>query len=294
MAEHNTGRLPELREFLREQRREWPLLGENTRRCEQAEVREVTAGGRRWEVQLNEARAVSTGADVSAAAIAARPCFLCAKNRPREQRQINDWWEGYSVLANPYPVVPGHLVIASTNHEPQEFTPQRAADMWRMAQEMPGYAVIFNGPRSGASAPDHFHFQAVEATRLPLTKWVEGDESPLPFRALTYECATADEASAIGLENIGEDFNAIAWRKRRYPSDAGEYEENVTFVLIPRRAHRPDFYGRGEGQMLISPGTIDLAGHIVLPRREDFERIDADVILRTLNQTCFTPATIEP
>lgn len=294
MASDMTDRL---NAFFDQQMEQWPLLAENTRRCGRMPVKRLAVGGDVvWRVQLNEAREVSTGADVSAEAIAARRCFLCRENRPQQQGQIDDLLPGYSVLANPYPIVPGHLVIASQRHEPQLFTPQRASDLFRLCEALPGHTAIFNGPRSGASAPDHFHFQAVPKGSLPLEDWVEDkSDVPVPYRHRVWHFSTPRqaaetlEAELAASRREGWDFNMVAWRTCAHNQSAVETHDQpaVVMVMIPRRAHRPDFYGTGEGQMLVSPGAIDLSGVIVLPRRRDFDRITSADISETLRQTCF-------
>lgn len=69
---------------------------------------------------FNPERVRSTAAKVDAASVAARPCFLCARNRPAEQLVqpgLHDL--GYDILVNPYPILSPHYTIVARAHEPQ-------------------------------------------------------------------------------------------------------------------------------------------------------------------------------
>ena len=146
--------------FINDQLSQWPLACENFRALRNVNIHEVEVGGLKVQVQFNPARIRSSSANVSADAIKARKCFLCRDNRPDEQIYMR--FEGrkskkYDILVNPYPIFPGHLVIASDRHVNQAIW-NRYVDMLDMARAFPGYALFYNGPCCGASAPDHFHF----------------------------------------------------------------------------------------------------------------------------------------
>lgn len=151
--------------FITAQRAEWPLAARNFDALDGVEVRSIAMPGMDIKVQFNPARIVSSGAKVDARSLAERPCFLCGKNRPAEQRGID--WRGYTVLVNPFPIFPRHLTIPAVGHTPQRIQ-GRVADMLALAAELPGYTVFYNGPRCGASAPDHMHFQAGNSDFLPI------------------------------------------------------------------------------------------------------------------------------
>ena len=268
--------------FLAGQLRQWPMAEANFRALESVAVRRCGPAGMR--VQFNPARAISTGARVDAASIKARPCFLCAANRPQEQ--IADWrFAGYELLVNPFPIFREHFTIAA-----RELTPQliagRAGHMCAIAGEMPGYAVFYNGARCGASAPDHFHFQAVPADALPFLA-----ARSFPFKVFTFSVSSGADADTA----MSKVLDAVS----RLPGQpaCGEPMVNilavaagsgtVEFTVIPRRAHRPDFYGTGTGQMLVSPASVDLAGVMIVPREEDFGRLDDALASRILEQVCY-------
>ena len=211
---------------------------------------------------------MAAGAKVADGKAGPRPCFLCKANRPAEQ--LSFWLDhGYELLVNPFPIFPVHFTIPALDHTPQQLIScgraERMAHMAEFAMNLPGLALFYNGARCGASAPDHFHFQAVEASRMPLLDWAT-DGRQLPFKVINFS-ATAAEAEAKLLE-------AIAPLPRRTGGD----EPDINVIC------------RAEGQILVSPASVDLAGTIILPRPEDFhtaftpERLEA-----LLAQTVFPP-----
>jgi hypothetical protein len=251
----------------------------------------------RIEVQFNPDRIHSTTAPLDPGA---RPCFLCAANRPPEQQAVR--WRGYEVLVNPFPIFDPHLVVASGAHVPQ-FLTGKIGDMLALASDLPDFAVTFNGARAGASAPDHFHFQAVEKSILPsiseLTKWknrhtLYNKSTGLPVwaadgylrPAIVVGGANADATAQMAervltlLKEILHEpdeaqVNALAWH------GSGRY----TVVFFPRTAHRPREYDAPEGtRFLFSPGAAELAGVVVTVREEDFQRADAPLLMRLFSQ----------
>lgn len=231
-------------------------------------------------VMHNPARILSTAAKVDKASIAARRCFLCDENRPPQQSHID--WNGYRVLVNPYPILPCHLTITAGVHRPQSIY-GAIGDMVQLSGMLPDFAIFYNGPACGASAPDHFHFQAVKKNNLPMF-----GATALPFGSIKI---TGDKATQQYVDAV----------LSKLPKSDGETEPKVNIfctvengtpeiTVIPRRRHRPDFYG--EDGMLISPASIDLAGVIVAPRRQDYESIDAATIENIYSQLCFSQSEI--
>ena len=150
-----------------DQLRDWEEVRLRTMSLRDVKIKDVTVDGIPWRVQFNPARVVSTGAKVDKASIAARPCFLCRDNRPQCQH-IHQWGD-YEILVNPFPIFPGHLTIASCHHEPQSVN-GHVGDMLRLACDLEGYTVFYNGPQCGASAPDHLQFQAGPSEYMPLDR----------------------------------------------------------------------------------------------------------------------------
>ncbi len=228
----------DIQEFVERQLGCWPAAAERFAALAGVVTKTVRLprSGADYRVQFNPARAVSTRAKVDAASIAARPCFLCSKNRPAEQTSLD--WEDLEILVNPFPIFPGHLTIAAREHQPQTLS-GREEQMRRLSRALPGYTVFFNGASAGASAPDHFHFQAVPSKFMSLSGLFE-----------TFE--PADE----GAEASDPMINAVCTDGR------------LTF--IPRRKHRPDCYD----SLAVSPAAIDLCGTLIAVRREDFDALD--------------------
>lgn len=264
--------------FFRHQLSVWPLAASNYAALSGCVTRHTGPGA--MHLQFNPARAVSTGARVDAAALKARPCFLCAANRPAEQT-ADFRFPDYELLVNPFPIFRRHFTIASLNHEPQAVAGY-GDDMYRMATGMPGYAVFYNGPRCGASAPDHRHFQAVPACELPFLA------SGFPFRTIEFNASDAESARRM-LDDTLASLPGEAGEEPMVNILAAASADNITvrFIVIPRRAHRPTCYGTGDGEHLVSPASVDLAGMMITPRRHDYDTLTGDDIAEIIAQVCY-------
>lgn len=279
----------------------WPLASRNFAALAGVKVRDIRVGECTVRVQFNPARIVSTGAKVDTASLKARPCFLCAANRPAEQEGVS-WGDGrYEILVNPFPIFPRHLTIPATDHCPQRIA-GRVADMVRLALELPGYTVFYNGPRCGASAPDHCHFQAGNSDFLGLDDWLrharldvvaEFDDAVLSrSHGLPVNVFVIDADSPQGAARM---FDLLV---KAMPLAEGDEEpmmnvlchaiddSRVRLAVIPRRRHRPTFYGDAEGLMLVSPASVDLAGVVITPLERDFDAMDATWLRQIFEQTC--------
>ena len=287
--------------FITAQRAEWPLAARNFAALDGVEVRSIAMPGMDIKVQFNPARIVSRGAKVDARSLAERPCFLCDKNRPAEQRGID--WRGYTVLVNPFPIFPRHLTIPTVGHTPQRIQ-GRVADMLALAAELPGYTVFYNGPRCGASAPDHMHFQAGNSDFLPI--WQALDAAPLRTVADDGAGTRLSVCTALPVNVFVVDAATPEAGERMFDRlyrvlPEGEEEPMMNLlaagsrlVVVPRKRHRPSFYGtEGEGCMLLSPASVDMGGAFITPRREDFDRLDAQLLARVFDELCLDTEQIE-
>ena len=155
----------QVNELFEQQLSVWEMARNNFEGLKTVQIREFNFDGFGVKVQFNPARMVSSGAKVDAKTIARRKCFLCAANRPEMQRGIE--WRDYDILINPFPIFPRHLTIPRREHVDQQLVPY-ISDMFDLARELPDFVVFYNGPKCGASAPDHMHFQAGNADFLPL------------------------------------------------------------------------------------------------------------------------------
>ena len=256
-------------------------------------------------VQYNPARMVSTGAKIDAHTLAQRPCFLCASNRPKEQltKRLDD---DFCLLVNPFPILPVHFTIPALRHEPQAIL-SHYGEVHKLLSRYKALMVFYNGPKCGASAPDHQHLQAGESGLVPLQReWKRMQKSLEPIVTLNEDndvCLLRDfvvpalvirSTSAETDEKLfhlvykclplrdGETepmMNIVAWREgRQYIS-----------VVIPREKHRPDCYSdEGEKRLLVSPGALDMSGLLIVPREEDFNKLtetQAETILKECGVT---------
>lgn len=282
------------------QMRDWPLAAKNFADLARVEVRTFAFDGFSVRVQCNPARMVSSAAKVDAAAIAARPCFLCAHNRPSEQAAVacGDW----EVLVNPFPIFPQHFTLAHKQHQPQEIA-VHIADFLDFTRCLPDYVVFYNGPRCGASAPDHLHFQAGTKAFLPLI----GDYFRLKAaRARLVETTGSAHTFALDgylrtvfcIEGKRDDALQVAFLKL-YNTLLSEplvepmmnlvacREQECTYLFVlPRRAFRPWQYAaeNAENQLLVSPAAVEMAGVFVTPNPAHFAKITADDIVDIFDQ----------
>ena len=242
------------------------------------------------KVQWNPARIVSTGAKIDKKTLGDRPCFLCDKNRPKDQisKQID---ERFLLLVNPFPILPVHFTIPARKHQPQSIY-KNYGEMHRFLSLHSELMVFYNGPKCGASAPDHLHFQAGTSGILPLqANWqrlsrnltdiisLNDDEKialihdfVVPAFVIISKSEDSDEALFHRLYKSmpvrGDEtepmMNIIAWRKG---------DEYIS-VVIPREKHRPEaYFAEGDAQMMVSPGALDMSGLIITPREEDFRKL---------------------
>lgn len=184
--------------FVLDQLSVWPMAASNFRDLKNVEIRSLEVGGLEVRLQHNPARIRSSAAKVDKASLQARKCFLCSENRPQEQ--ISMEFEGrkgrkYNILINPYPIFPEHLVIARNTHVPQSIW-HRLPDMTDLARHHPSFTIFYNGPKCGASAPDHFHFQACPRGLMPLEndidRLLDEKKAGKPAETLTYLTSVQD------------------------------------------------------------------------------------------------------
>lgn len=285
----------DLEQFFDRQMRDWPLAAKNFDDLKRVQVRSFQFDGFAVRVQFNAARAVSSCAKTDAASIAARPCFLCTQNRPAEQAAIDcgDW----QALVNPFPIFPKHFTIVHKQHQPQDFA-QHIADFLQFTHNLPDYVVFYNGPRCGASAPDHLHFQAGNRDFLPLVgdyfrlkseraRQVDRIGSASVFALDDYLrtvfCIEGKRADAVQVAFLNLYNNLIEEPLVEPMMNIVGCFENDTFYLfvMPRKAFRPWQYSAEdpERQLLISPAAVEMAGVFVTPVLEHFQRITADDVV---------------
>lgn len=281
-------------------------------------IKSVSIGQMEFRVQFNAARIRSSAAKTDAFSIAHRRCFLCKENRPPTQPS-KDWKGKYEILENPFPIFPQHLTIPTYEHTPQQLQ-GRYADMLDLAERMPQFTVFFNGPRCGASAPDHMHFQAGSRRFMPIEEqWQEriGEHLAVEGKARLHLMIHDPRNTLLMIADEKKDAVVLFERLMQVlstktssptltetPSNLeGEpmvnvltyYEGGQWFTFIfPRTKHRPScYFAEGGEQMIISPASVDLGGVFITVREEDFERLNATTIEHILHEVCWQDTDIE-
>ena len=279
----------------------WSDADRRYRDLRRVETRELPVGASTIVAQWNPARIVSTGAKMDSKTLGERPCFLCDENRPGEQmrRIVDNKWE---LLVNPFPILPMHFTIPSLKHRPQSVK-DSIGELYRLLTDFPELLVFYNGPKSGASAPDHNHLQAGTSGVVPLQKsWQRlsrdlttvvslSDDADIsviddyPCPALLVRSTTKEAGDRLfrhvyaALPQREDEtepmMNVLGWRRD------GEY----LLVVIPRDKHRPDCYtAEGDQQFIVSPGSLDMAGLMITPREEDFRRLTPELAVSILRE----------
>ncbi len=282
--------------LIEHQKQTWPLLNEGYRSLEAIETKSFQVRESSVVVQHNPARRRSTAARVDRAAVEARGCFLCSDALPPEEKGIA--YGDLMILCNPFPVLDEHLSIVDRRHTEQKIA-GNVETLLSLARDLgPQFFVLYNGPQCGASAPDHLHFQACSREILPIERDLGADEP-----SATEDCAVcaesrnnfelftlADCARSVVIFRGNRGETVAAWIYKTLAALAGDWNSEPmvnliathdpagwTVYLFPRARHRPYcFYAEGEEQLMISPGAIDMAGVVVVPERDHFERVTAE------------------
>ncbi len=301
----------------------WKEAQERYEKLANVVTAEMETNGCKLVAQYNPARIVSTGAKVDAESIKQRPCFLCEVNRPAEQIS-SPLLKKYYLLLNPNPILPKHFTIPLRHHRKQQVF-DYYEDMMEITSQLKEMFVFYNGPKCGASAPDHMHFQAGSRGVVPLERdwnklykpnlsriWPISEEEYLEavkmdmvadstgvFSLRNYLCpgiviiTRTPHANKVLFEKvyrslpINEDeyepmMNIMAWSQ----SNAADGYERIVSVILPRTKHRPDCYFKeGKEQVMVSPGSLDMGGMIITPRKEDFDQMNAE-LAKSIIQEC--------
>lgn len=285
----------------------WETARNNYKALEGVRVKTLETGGVSYKVQFNPARIASSGAKVDAKSIKERKCFLCPAHLPEVQKGIV-FKEHYQILVNPFPIFPRHLTIPEMAHIDQRIG-ERFGDMLDLAKELTDFTVFYNGPKCGASAPDHAHFQAGNKGFMPIEQdWkaqVAGVVGELGTAQLLY---LNDAPRSTLVIRSSEKEDAVRLFKCVYgnlPVKEGETEpmmnvlamyedEGWTVFVFPRAKHRPSCYtAEGEAQLLSSPASVDLGGVFITPVEKDFNKITAEDLKQILSEVCLSADDFE-
>lgn len=303
--------------FVGEQCASWEVARNNFEALGKIQTRELNIGENETvRLQYNPARIVSTTAKIDEYSLQNRPCFLCPSNRPPQQAAI-PFGNDYEILVNPYPILPFHLTIPTANHTPQRIA-RRMGTLFQLSHCLNEFIVFYNGPRCGASAPDHAHFQAGAKGYLPMetedrfTKkktlaplicsYQSAGLRAYPFCSRPFfEIRSAEEIESIYLFSL-----VLQVLQQNAPPGAGQDEEPMMNLLawnqkgesilriFPRRQHRPSCYSAPEGgRILISPGALDMGGLMAVSRKSDFESLTSRSLEAIFAEVCISPEQME-
>jgi hypothetical protein len=296
------------RGLLLQQRGVWDLLRTGYDSLQTVRTRAFEFDGFQIKVQFNPGRMTSTAAKVDPHSIRERKCFLCTENLPPAQRGIRCDGE-YLVLCNPFPIFPEHFTIASLHHTPQVIRTSFGAFLGLTRDLGSRYTVFYNGPRCGASAPDHLHFQAGNRSFLPIDaefaavkergagRLFESDSLRVSTIEKCLRHVIAFESADAGV--LGRAFDTLYGILQEGATEGEEPMLNVLgfytngewqVLVFPRAKHRPSFYFKeGDDKLLISPAAVELGGICTTPREQDFERVTRENILQLYDEVCAPP-----
>lgn len=290
-------------QFIIEQLNKWPLAAKNYNDLQDVKVRELLIGSNLFKLQLNPHRVVSSGAKVDVKSIQERPCFLCHQNRPKEQIEINLENE-MTFLVNPFPIFKEHFTIPSDSHTLQEITPHLEKGL-QMALELPKLVFFYNGAKCGASAPDHFHYQAGNRGFLPLEIKISSEKN---VGNLLFDTSQNTKCNAVkdGIRNYliftGEnlvELSEIISKIIQIHQDKSTEEprlnllfwsdnRKITVVYLPRETHRPNQYtAEGVDNIMFSPAAVEMGGVCIFARQEDYNKMTEALLQDMLKQVTF-------
>ncbi len=295
--------MKQIQQLFDEQLATWELARNNYQALKQVRVKELEVESTRYKVQFNPTRMASSSAKVDSQSLQERKCFLCAGNLPAEQRGIS-FKDHYTILVNPFPIFPKHLTIPDTEHTPQRIR-VRMADMLDLAAYANEYVIFYNGPKCGASAPDHAHFQAGSKGFLPIElDWRDNAGRVMDFRSATLWRLDDAYSPTLVIESpdrwdAAELFDFIYECMEIQPSEEEPMMNLLTWVnvegnwvvcIFPRAKHRPScYFAEGEANILISPGSVDMGGVFITPREEDFAKLTSADMAGILKEVCLSP-----
>jgi glycosyltransferase involved in cell wall biosynthesis len=287
--------------LLSEQKETWQGLKQGYESLSETMAREIICSGFSVHILHNPGRIRSTLADIAEKSINKRPCFLCLNNLPENQKGVL-YHREFLVLCNPMPVFSGHLTIAHLIHQPQSITEHIDVFLHLMTDFGSRWSMLYNGPKCGASAPDHLHFQAIPSGNLPIEKEIMDEDKRI--RIAHIDSVRISRAHGLGRELIileGDDpagvadiFKRIGSGLRKVFNTDNEPMMNIIgshdggnwrLLVFPRAKHRPDvFFKEGDARITVSPAVIEMGGVMITPVEKDFERIDASIAEEIFNE----------
>ena len=285
--------------FVHDQLSVWPAVAAKYRNLKGARTRTLPFGGILVTLQSNPGRVP----------VFDHGCPLCEENYLEHQHTLP--FEGrkgrkYNILVNRAPIFPNHLVITRDIHAPQTIW-HRFPDMLDLAAYLENYIVFYNSPNSGTTVPGHAHFQACPKGYMPLERAAErllrGAKAGQASEEMEFIASVRDaqlyhykrfhrgifllraqtaksmaklfyrllDCMNLVAEETEPRFNAYAY------CSEGEFRAVVT---LRGASHPRCYFAIGEERFSILPGAADMAGFVVVPRPEDFDRLTPEVLER--------------
>lgn len=280
------------------QKDQWSMLAAGFKSLETIKSKSFQFDGFKIKAQFNAGRMTSTSAKVDAKSISERKCFLCAENLPEKQKGIL-YNNKYIILCNPFPIFPTHFTLTYKEHQPQRII-NTFSDLLDLSKDLSKhYSVIYNGPRCGASAPDHLHFQAGNKFFMQIDDefhQIKNEYGKEMFEENNLSVFAIDDGlrKFVTIESLDKDLVINTFNKfyKVYSDLMNEeqepminllsfYEEEYGWrvIIFLRAKHRPEIYfAEDQEKMLVSPAAIDLGGVVIFPREEDFNHITKEMI----------------
>lgn len=296
--------------FIHQQCATWPTLRQAREALKRSLIRKIFLSDLEVYVQNMPHRLKSSSSRVDKKSVEERPCFLCSENLYPNQKGL-PYKKKWLILNNPSPIFLDHLVVSHQDHHPQ-LVSRTLRTMISFVENMDfSFSVFYNGPACGASAPDHLHFQACPEGSMPITRQL----THLIFNPKNGLFLKPIEKSKTGTSFIGSVDNrgfflcmtpdsnflynrltsVITFLKNKF-NDPQEPLMNLIIsgigpkylgILLPRKVHRPAcYYNEGKERILVSPGAVDVAGLVILPRKRDYERITRENLLKIFYEVC--------
>lgn len=309
--EINNSLSQQVNQLIKEQKENWEVARTNYAGLENVESKTFQFDGFKVIAQFNPVRIRSSGAKLDAKTISERPCFLCKANRTEKQIGVN-FQERYSILINPYPIFQKHLTIPLHVHTPQEIE-NYFPDMLQLSMALSDFTIFYNGPKCGASAPDHFHFQAADKAEMPIHLELEAivekfGETLFQDQEINVQAVGGDYLRKFILltspseKMLASHFQSLLnlLKERGQESEpmmnilTNYKEDKWQTIVFPRDKQRPQqFFEEGERQIMMSPAAVEFGGVAILPRKEDFDKLTHEDLLDIFNQVTINDREFE-
>jgi len=281
--------------LLSDQKKAWQNLREGYELLKEVRERDLSYRGFSVRLQYNPGRIKSSMAVVDEKNQKERQCFLCLDHLPQAQKGIF-YRKDYLILCNPMPIFFSHFTISHLDHRLQTIAEHIDTFLQLMADFGSGWIILYNGPKCGASAPNHLHFQAAPSGKMPIEKEIRGEkrltlmtkvDSVLIYRAkdLGREVILLEGDDRMAVGSVFNGYldalkKVLILNEEPMINIAGFHEKRKwRLVIFPRRKHRPDiFFKGGDARVVVSPGVIDMGGLIITPMKKDFERLEGAAV----------------